>query len=66
MPFVFVIFLIWIEWILSYDLQSEEMQLVGQWAPLVGAGLVLVAAFVGKYWPEERECCSDFAKGGSW
>jgi hypothetical protein len=50
-PFVFVIFLFWAEWILSYDLQSEEMQLVGQWAPLVGAGLVLVAAFVGKYWP---------------
>jgi hypothetical protein len=27
------------------------MQLVGQWAPLVGAGLVFVAAVVGKYSP---------------
>jgi hypothetical protein len=28
------------------------MQFVGQWAPLVGAGLVFVAAVVGRYWPE--------------
>lgn len=42
------------EWIIWTDLQSEEMQLVGQWAPLVGVGLVLVAAFVGKYWPRGR------------
>jgi hypothetical protein len=50
-PFVFVVFLGWVEWIIFYDLQSEEMQLVGQWAPLVGAGLVFVAAVVGRYWP---------------
>jgi hypothetical protein len=48
-PLVFVVFLVWVEWIISFDLQSEEMQLVGQWAPLVGAGLVFVAAVVGKY-----------------
>ena len=36
MPFVFVIFLIWAEWIPSYDLQSEEMQLVGQWTGFGG------------------------------
>ena len=29
-PFVFVVFLVWVEWIISYDLQSESMQLVGQ------------------------------------
>jgi hypothetical protein len=51
-PFVFVLFLVWSEWIIYYDLQSEPMQLVGQWAPLVGAGLVLAAAIVGRYWPE--------------
>jgi hypothetical protein len=51
-PFVFVAFLVWSEWIIYYDLQSEPMQFVGQWAPLVGAGLVFVAAVVGKYWPE--------------
>jgi hypothetical protein len=50
-PFVFGVFLVWAEWIIAYDVQSEEMQLVGQWAPLVGAGLVFVAAIVGKYWP---------------
>jgi hypothetical protein len=50
-PVVFVVFLVFVEWIIWTDLQSEEMQLVGQWAPLVGVGLVLVAAFVGKYWP---------------
>jgi hypothetical protein len=50
-PFVFVVFLVWVEWIIFYDLQSEEMQLVGQWAPLVGAGLVFVSAVVGRYWP---------------
>jgi hypothetical protein len=50
-PFVFVVFLAWVEWMIFYDLQSEEMQLVGQWAPLVGAGLVFIAAVVGRYWP---------------
>jgi hypothetical protein len=50
-PIVFVVFLVFVEWIIWTDLQSEGMQLVGQWAPLVGVGLVLVAAFVGKYWP---------------
>jgi hypothetical protein len=47
--FVFVLYLGWVDWIIFYDLQSEEMQLVGQWAPLVGAGLVFVAAVVGRY-----------------
>ena len=50
-PVVLAVFLIFVEWIIRTDLQSEEMQLVGQWAPVVGVGLVLVAAFVGKYWP---------------
>ncbi|KAN0110396.1 hypothetical protein V8E51_006783 [Hyaloscypha variabilis] len=27
------------------------MQLVGRWAPIVGAALVFVAAIVGKYYP---------------
>jgi hypothetical protein len=52
MPFVIIVFLVWVEWIISYDLQSESMQLVGQWAPLVGVSLVLIAAVVGRYWPE--------------
>lgn len=47
-PFVFIAFLVWVEWIIYYDLQSESMQFVGQWAPLVGAGLVFVAAVVGR------------------
>jgi len=51
-PFVFVVFLVWVEWIIGYDLQSESMQLVGQWAPLVGAVLVFIAAVMGKYWPK--------------
>jgi hypothetical protein len=51
-PFVFVVFLVWVEWVITYDLQSEPMQLVGQWAPLVGAALVLIAAVVGRYWFE--------------
>jgi hypothetical protein len=51
-PFVFIVFLVWVEWIISYDLQSESTQLVGQWAPLVDVGLVLIAAVVGRYWPE--------------
>lgn len=51
-PFVFIAFLLWIEWVIYYDLQSESMQLIGQWAPLVGAGLVFIAALVGRYWPE--------------
>lgn len=50
-PFVFVFFLVWVEWIIAYDLQSESMKAVGQWAPLVGVSLALVAAVVGKYWP---------------
>jgi len=51
-PFVFLVFLIWIEWIISYDLQAESMEEIGQWAPLVGFALALVAAIVAKYWPE--------------
>jgi hypothetical protein len=51
-PFVFVVFLVWVEWIISFDLQSESMQLVGQWTPLLGAVLVFVAAFIGRLWPE--------------
>lgn len=51
-PFAFVAFLGWAEWMISYDLQSELMQLVGQWAPLVGAVLVFMAAVVGRYWVE--------------
>lgn len=50
MYFIFPVFLVWIEWVIYYDLQSESMQVVGQWAPLVGAGLAFVAAVVGKYW----------------
>ncbi|KAH7354744.1 hypothetical protein BKA65DRAFT_581228, partial [Rhexocercosporidium sp. MPI-PUGE-AT-0058] len=50
-PFVFIVFLVWVEWIISYDLQAETMQEVGQWAPLVGVALSLVAAVIGKYWP---------------
>lgn len=50
MYFIFPVFLIWAEWIIYYDLQSESMQLIGQWAPLVGAGLAFIAAIVGKYW----------------
>jgi hypothetical protein len=28
--FVWVVFLVWAEWVIAYDLQSEEMQLVGR------------------------------------
>ncbi|KAG4423920.1 hypothetical protein IFR04_002915 [Cadophora malorum] len=51
-PFVFIVFLVWVEWIISYDLQAESMKEIGQWAPLVGFALALIAAVVGKYWPE--------------
>jgi hypothetical protein len=54
MMYTFCLFLWFTELIIWIDLQSEEMQLVGQWAPLVGVGLVLVAAFVGKYWPRGK------------
>lgn len=47
-----IAFLLWAEWIIYYDLQSEPIQFIGQWAPLVGAGLVFIAAVVGRYWPE--------------
>lgn len=48
---VFPVFLILIEvLVISYDLHSESMGMVGQWAPLVGAGLTFVAAIVEKYW----------------
>jgi hypothetical protein len=59
-PFVFVVFLFWVEWVIAYDLQSESMQLVGQWAPLVGAALVLIAAVVGKYWPKLERLWYEF------
>jgi hypothetical protein len=60
MLFMFVVFLLWVEWIIAYDLQSESMQLVGQWAPLVGAALVVVSAVVGKYWPQLERMGRDF------
>jgi hypothetical protein len=46
--------------VIWHDLQSEEMQLAGQWAPLLGAGLILVAAFVGKYWPKGERLSFNF------
>ncbi|PVH68834.1 hypothetical protein DL98DRAFT_578632 [Cadophora sp. DSE1049] len=58
-PFVFVVFLVWVEWIISYDLQSESMQEVGQWAPLVGVALAMIAAVVGKYWPKLSRAWDD-------
>lgn len=50
-PVLFMAFLLWVEYIISYDLQSEPFRMVGQWAPLLGAGFIFFAAFVGKYWP---------------
>ncbi len=48
-PFIFCVFLVWVEWVIYYNLQSELMQLVGQWAPLVGVALVFISAIVGRY-----------------
>jgi hypothetical protein len=50
-PVVLFIFVILAEWSLSFDPESESMQHVGQWAPLVGVALILVAAFLSRYWP---------------
>ena len=50
-PTALVVFLSLVEVAMRFEMQSEEIQLVGQWAPLVGAALVLIAALVGKYWP---------------
>jgi hypothetical protein len=62
-PFVFHIFLVWVEWMIAYDLQSESMQLTGQWAPLVGAALVFVAAVVGRYFQRSRSRSAWSQKG---
>ena len=48
-PFVVVAFLIWVEWIIWYDVQSETLNAVGQWTPLLGAGLVFISAFVSQF-----------------
>lgn len=57
---IFPVFLCWAEWTMYYDPQSEAMQLVGQWAPLVGAGLAFIAAIVGKYFGPMRRFSLNF------
>lgn len=48
---VFPIYVLCMEWIVHYDLQSESIQMIGQWAPLVGTALVFIAAAIGRFWP---------------
>lgn len=48
-PFVMVVFVIFAEFSLSVDPESESIRHVGQWQPLVSVGLVGIAALLSKY-----------------
>ena len=48
-PIALVCFAAWIEWQLWYDSSGEDFRHVGQWGALVAAGLLLIAALVGRY-----------------
>lgn len=49
-PLILIAFVIWIEWTLTLDIQAEVYQDVGQWTPPLYFGLVIVSAFVGRFW----------------
>ncbi|KAI9761905.1 MAG: hypothetical protein M1840_001521 [Geoglossum simile] len=55
-PLILLTFVALAEWSISFDPESESIQHIGQWAPLVGVALVLVGAFLSKYWPTLRDC----------
>ena len=48
-PVVIFVFVIFEEYSLSLDPESESMRHVGQWQPLVSVALVVVAALLSKY-----------------
>jgi hypothetical protein len=48
-PFVMVVFVIFAEFSLSLDPESESIRHVGQWQPLVSVGLVGIAALLSRY-----------------
>lgn len=54
--------ILWIEWIIHDDLQSESIQMIGQWAPLVGAALALISAAIGRYWSSARRLLVGFSQ----
>lgn len=45
---LFVFLLVSREWIIAHDIQSESIQMVGQWAPLVSTALVFIGVIIGK------------------
>lgn len=50
-PLTFLVFLVWIEFILSRVPKSESIGFVGQWTPLVAVGMVIGSAVLVHYWP---------------
>lgn len=48
-PFVVVVFVIFTEFSLSLDPESESFRHVGQWQPLVSVWLAGIAALLSKY-----------------
>ena len=56
-PVIALIFVVFSEWSLTLDPNSESFRHVGQWQPLVAVALVLIAAIIAKY----SEALSKFA-----
>jgi hypothetical protein len=53
-PLILVVFVIWVEWTITLDIQSETYRDVGQWTPVVYFGLVVISAFIGRFWKAYR------------
>jgi hypothetical protein len=48
-PIAFVIFIAWIEWCITTDIEGETFRHIGQWGSLVAAILALLAAMIIRY-----------------
>ena len=59
---MFVLNIIAIELAISDYSESEHPWYVGQWSPMVGAILAVLAAIVDKYWTTFARLCVDFFK----
>lgn len=51
-PLIVIIFLTWVEWTITLDIQSETYRDVGQWTQVVYFGLVVISALIGRFWNE--------------
>jgi hypothetical protein len=48
-PIAFVLFIVWIEWCITTDIEGETFRHIGQWGVVVAAVLAVLAAMITRY-----------------